>query len=210
VQKQVKTIQPVPSILDKPAKQRILEASDEVFRLYGIRAGTGAIPHRAHSNVATVIKHFGYHERLVAHFIKSLIQGAEKHWREVEASHPNDPETTLRYWIYSEGNDDVFRGETLLSRSAAELQQFPKDPLLNDIEQYWQAERRRAAKLCHAAGFREPGELADKLLLLVHGSRNERKAYGYRAPSQMLSQAGDDLMVAHGATRKPAFDFDDD
>jgi hypothetical protein len=33
-------------------------------------------------------------------------------------------------------------------------------------------------RLCEAAGFREPRELADKLLLLVHGLRNERGAYG--------------------------------
>ena len=82
--------------------------------------------------------------------------------------------------------------------------------MLEEIEQYWQTERRRVSKLCDAAGFRDPRELADKLLLLVHGSRNERRAYGFPAPSQMLSQGGDDLMVAHGATRKPAFDFDDD
>jgi hypothetical protein len=47
--------------------------------------------------------------------------------------------------------------------------------------------------------------LADKLLLLVHGARNERKAFGYDGPRERLSQAGDDLMVAHGAARKPPF-----
>ena len=81
--------------------------------------------------------------------------------------------------------------------------------MLDEIEQYWQAERRRVVKLCNAAGFREPRELADKLLLLVNGSRNERKAYGYHTPSQMLSQAGDDLLVAHGMSSKPPLDFDD-
>jgi hypothetical protein len=41
------------------------------------------------------------------------------------------------------------------------------------------------------------------LLLLVNGARNERNCYGYRGPSSKLSEAGDDLMVAHGAQRKP-------
>jgi hypothetical protein len=108
-----------------------------------------------------------------------------------------------------ESDDDLFRPAAVLSRSAAELRRFPKDPLLDQIEQYWQAERRRVVRLCDAAGFREPRDLADKLLLLVHGSRNERQAYGHHAPSRMLSQAGDDLMVAHGAVRKPPiFDVD--
>src|SRR4051794_6496266 len=92
------------------------------------------------------------------------------------------------------------------SRSAAELQQYPtKDKLLVVIEKYWQAERFWVTNLCAAARFREPGELADKLLLLVHGARNERKAFGYDGPRERLSQAGDDLMVAHGAARKPPF-----
>ena len=90
MKKHAKTIQPTPSPLDKPAKQRILEASDEVFRFFGIRAGIGAIAYRAHSNVATVIKHFGYQERLVAQFVKSLIEASEKQWREVGARYPND------------------------------------------------------------------------------------------------------------------------
>ena len=80
---------------------------------------------------------------------------------------------------------------------------FPRIPLLVEIEQYWQAERRRLLKLCRAANLREPGELADKLLLLVHGLRNEREAFGPYAPSRLLPKTADDLMVAHGAIRKP-------
>ena len=107
--------------------------------------------------------------------------------------------------------DDLFRPEALLSRSAAELAlEYPKNALLKEIEQYWQAERRRVVKLCEAARFREPRDLADKLLLLIHGGRNERRAYGHHAPSRMLSKAGDDLMVAHGAIRKPALNYNDD
>ena len=37
------------------------------------------------------------------------------------------------------------------------------------------------------------------------GVRNERGAFGHYAPSRLLHQAADDLMVAHGATRKPLF-----
>jgi len=209
VKQHAKTAQPMAYSFEKPAKQRILDAAHEIYRMHGIRAGLGAIAYRAHSNVATVVKYFKYPERLVAEFVKSLIEDSDKAWRDIEARYPADPESSLRYWIVSEGNDDLFRAEALLSRSAAELQRFPKDPLLDQIEQYWQAERRRVVKLCDAAGFHEPRVLADKLLLLVNGSRNERKAYGYHAPSQMLSQAGDDLLVAHGMSSKPPLDFDD-
>ena len=213
MKKHLKTIQPVPSLLDKPAKDRILEASDKLFRIYGIRVGLGAIAREADSNVDTVVKYYKYHERLVSLFLRSLIQQAEQNWREAEQKHPNDAEGALRYWaFYQQGrSDDPFDPDRLLSRSAAELGGgHPNNPLLAEIEQYWQAERRRLVRLCKAANFREPGDLADKLFLLVHGLRNERGAFGHHAPSRLLHQAADDLMVAHGAIRKPPFSWTED
>jgi hypothetical protein len=82
-----------------------------------------------------------------------------------------------------------------------------KNPLLAEIEKFWQAERRKIEKLCEQAKFRDPSGLADKLLLLVQGARNERNGYGYGGPSQKVGEAGDDLMVAHGAQRKPLLEM---
>lgn len=208
-----KAIQPTHPVPDKPAKQRILAASDKLFRISGIRARIDDIAYEADSNMDTVLQQFGHFQRLVFLFLKSLIEDAEKHWRELEQEHPNNAEGRLRYWLfYEEGRleGDRFSPERLLARSAAELEVGSRDPLLVLIEQYWQAERGRVVRLCEAAGFGEPGELADKLLLLVHGARNERGAYGYHAPSRLLHQAADDLMVIHGAARKPLLSWDDD
>jgi hypothetical protein len=190
---------------DKPAKQRIREASDRLFRLYGIRAGVQAIAQESHSNGDTVLKYFGYPQRLIGIFVESLIEIAEKALRERDTAYP-DPETRLRSWIWMEMQEDDFSAPTLLSRTAAELQQYPtRDKLLVEIEKYWRAERLWVIELCTAARFREARELADKMLLLVHGARNERKAFGYDGPRERLSLAADDLMVTHGATRKPPF-----
>lgn len=213
VKKHLKTIQPVTSLFDKPAKDRILEASDKLFRIYGIRVSLEAIARHADSNVATVVKYYKYQDCLVSLFLKSLIELAEQYWCEVEQKHPNEAEGRLRYWVfYEQGRgDDPVGPERLLARSAAELSGgHPKNPMLVEIEQYWQAERRRVVRLCEAAAWRDPRDLADKLLLLVHGLRNERGAFGRRAPSRLLHQAADDLMVAHGATRKPQFSWTDD
>ena len=213
MKKHLKTTQPVSSLFEKPAKDRILESSDTLFRTYGIRTSLKAIAHDANSNVEAVVKYYGFHERLVSLFLKSLIQQAEQYWDELERQHPNDAEAALRYWaFYQQGRTvDPFDPDRLLSRSAAELSgAYPKDPLLVEIEQYWQAERRRLVRLCRAANFREPGELADKLLLLVHGLRNERGAFGHYAPSRLLPKTADDLMVAHGAIRKPPLSWNCD
>jgi hypothetical protein len=212
VKKHLKTIQPVSSPFDKPAKERILDSANTVFRIHGVQAGIGMIAHRANSNTETVIKHFQFPERLVSLFVKSLIDLAEQHWRDVEQKY-SDGEGRLRYWTFCEQvqGDDLHGAERLLARSAAELSLgHPKSVLLVEIEQYWQAERRRVVKLCEAADFQEPRELADKLLLLVHGVRNERGGYGYHSPSRLLHSAADDLMVAHGAARKPVLALDND
>lgn len=211
--KNLKPVQPTRSFLDTPAKQRILDASDKLFRLAGvIRVSLGMIAEEANSNLQTAIKYYGHKESLVSLFLKSKIGQAEQFWQEVETQHPHSPEERLRYWTFYEDmrRESLLGPEELLARATAELwMMMHKTPFLAEIEDYWQSERRRVVKLCEAAQFREPRVLADKLLLLVQGARNERGIYGYHAPSRQLHQAADDLMVAHGATRKPPISCDD-
>ena len=206
-----KTIQPPRSELDKPAKQRIIEQADKLFTLAGVNISMDTIAIFAHTNVATIIKHFGTRERLVFDFLKSLMKQAEQSWSEIEQEHPKDPEAQLRTWVlYSEFSADLSRQTeySQLSRAAVDLIGFfNKNPLSAEIENFWQAERRKIAKLCEQARFRDPAALADKLLLLVQGARNERNGYGFGGPSRKVAEAGDDLMVAHGAQRKPLLEM---
>ncbi len=193
---------------DKPAKQRIIDASDKVFRLFGIRAGRAAIADEAHSNMETMVRYFGRGEDLVRRFVTSLIAESESMWRGIESEHPSDPEAQLRLWLAQEqdATGRIMRPEVLLSRTAAELQPYAEQErdLLAEIGEYWQAERRRVAKLCRAADLREPLDLADKLLLLVRGARSERDIFGRLAPSRRLAAAADDLLAAHGLSRRSA------
>jgi hypothetical protein len=212
VKKHLKTIQPVPTLLNKPAKERILDAADMVFRIHGIWANIGGIAYNAKTSSATVIQHFGYQERLASIFVKNHIEGAKQCWAEVDAEYPTAPDRRLSFWAFFEQvrQDDPYRSEVLLCRTAAELaRDNPKNPLLAEIEQYWQVERRHVVEVCEAAKLREPRDLADKLLLLVHGARNERGAYGHNAPSRILHEAANDLLVTHGAIREALFSSDD-
>ncbi|MDF0578909.1 hypothetical protein [Bradyrhizobium yuanmingense] len=204
------TTQPPAVGFDKPAKERIMEAADTLFRLLGIRVADGLIAKEAHSNTDTFTKHFGHGEPLIGRFVKSLIAECENYWRGLAAEYPNDPEAQLREWLAYEGDQIGYMMEprVLLSRTAAELFEVRKQqhPLLREIEEFWQAERRRVVGLCRAAKLRDPLELTDKLLLLVHGARNERGAYGSLKPSRLLQQAGNEMMVAHGARNRPVGD----
>jgi AcrR family transcriptional regulator len=202
-----KTIQPPRSELDKPAKERIVEQANRLFTFWGVNTSSDMIAHYAHTNVDTIKKHFGTRERLVFDFLQSLMKQAEQSWKHIEQEHPNDPEAQLRTWVlHSEFAADLSMQEehAQLSRAAVDLMGIEdKNPLLTEIERFWQTERRKVAKLCEQAKFRDPAVLADKLLLLVQGARNERNCYGFGGPSQKVGEAGDDLMVGHGAQRKP-------
>jgi hypothetical protein len=202
-----KTVQPPRSEFDTLAKERISQQANSLFTSWGVNVSSIMIAHYAHSNVAAIMKHFGTRDHLVFNFLKLLMKDAELSWKEIEQECPNDPETQLRKWVLyakfaADPSDQATHAQ--LSRAAVDLIGIDgKDPLLTVIENFWQAERRKIVKLCEQARFRDPPGLADKLLLLVQGARNERNGYGFGGPSQKVAEAGDDLMVAHGAQRKP-------
>jgi hypothetical protein len=202
-----KTIQQPRSELDKPAKERIVEQANRLFTLWGVNTSKEMIAHFAHTNVDTIFKNFGTRDHLVFDFLKSLMKQAEQSWKQIEREHPNDPEARLRAWVLHSqfaANLSDQEEHAQLSRAAVDLIGIDgKNPLLSEIVRFWQAERRKIVKLCEQAKFRDPSGLADKLLLLVQGARNERNCYGFGGPSQKVGEAGDDLLVAHGAERKP-------
>jgi AcrR family transcriptional regulator len=207
-----KTAQRPRSELDTPVKDRIVQNAHRLFIRYGVNISTDMIAHFAHTNIQTIFKYFGTRDRLVSDFLKKLMDSIGRTWREIEQEDPNDPERQLREWIlYMEMiSKDEFGDseECQLARASVNLIRPEKNPLLAQVEAFWQAERKQIAQLCEAAKFRDPSGLADKLILLVQGARNERTAYGFKGPSRMLSEAGDDLMVAHGAERKLPLEMD--
>jgi AcrR family transcriptional regulator len=206
-----KTVQRPRSELDIPAKERIAEKTLIVFTEFGLGGTVQLIAELAHTNVATVLKYYRSKERMALDFLKSLMRQVEQSWQERELEYPNDPEAQLRQWIYFAQITSDIRDQSpyvQLSRASVDLLSVHKHPHLAEIEVFWQTERRRIAKLCEAAKFRDPSALADKLVLLTQGAHNERNCYGDRGPSCRLAEAGDDLMVAHGAQRKQPYNFD--
>jgi AcrR family transcriptional regulator len=206
-----KTIQPPRSELDTPVKERIVQQALILFTRYGVNVAAISVAHYAHTNIAAVKKYFGTREQLVSDFLKSLMKQADGTWKEIEQECPNDPETQLRTWVQqaeTAANFSLQEAHAQLSRAAVDLLgPDGKSPLLVEIERFWQEERRKVVKLCEQAKFRDPAGLADKLLLLVQGARNERNCYGFGGPGQKVTEAGDDLMVVHGAQRKPLLEW---
>src|SRR4051794_39916536 len=95
VRKHLKTAHPVPVSPRKPTKERILEAADRMFRLHGIWAPIGAIAYHAETDSDTVVKYYGYQERLASLFVKDHIEEAKKTWAFVDAECPTAPDRRL-------------------------------------------------------------------------------------------------------------------
>lgn len=192
----------------KPAKERIARAADLLFLRQGMNVGVRQIAHLAGTQEAVVVKYYGSLERLQLNFLKSLFQQMDDTWRNAEESQPDDPEAQLRCWIYyiQIQSDESQSPQWQLSRMVAQLAHPIKQGLELDIDRYRQAERRKVADKCTKAKLRDPIDLADKIILLVEGARNERGSYGFRGPLDKLGIAADDLMVAHGAARKSPYD----
>lgn len=194
----------------KPAKERIASAAELLFLHNGANVNLRLIAHFAGTQASVVIKYYGSLERLQANFVKSLCKQMDEDWQEAERSHPDDPEAQLRRWIWNVEvqSDDFQSAQWQLSRLAAQIAHPLKPPLELDIDHYRQAERRKIANKCTQAKLCDPVDLADKIVLLIDGARNGRGCYGFGGPLQKLGLAADDLMVAHGAVRKPPYDAD--
>ncbi|MDN3275959.1 hypothetical protein QWJ07_16980 [Frankia sp. RB7] len=198
---------------EKPAKQRMIEASHKVFLVYGIQA-IDKVARLAESNLETFMRYFGSGDPLIERFIDTQIAEAEKIWQEIVTDYPDQPEAQLRRWLFMANGtfggefDHLVSPEVTLSRTAAELPWHPKHSLLIKIENYWQTERHRVLKLCRHARLRAPQEACDKLLLLVHGARGQRSAFGSLKPMRLLGEAGEDILAAHSCTSKPLPDWD--
>jgi AcrR family transcriptional regulator len=192
----------------KPVKERIARAADLLFEQYGMNVGLRPIAHLAGTQEAVVIKYYGSLQRLQFDFLKSLFKQMDDDWREAEESHPADPEAQLRCWIYyiQIQSDDFSSPHWQFSRMAAQLASPMSEGLEVDVDRYRQTERRNVADKCTKAKLRDPIDLADKIMLLIEGARNERGSYGFRGPLDKLGLAADDLMVSHGAVRKPPYD----
>src|SRR6266567_363101 len=117
---------PAGSVLDTPREQRIVQAADSLFTNGGVNVPILTIADFAHTNVATVLKYFRSHDRLVFDFLKSLMAQEERSWNEIEQQHPKDPAAQVRAWLsYAEAAADLSGqgSQAQLARAAVDLLQ---------------------------------------------------------------------------------------
>jgi AcrR family transcriptional regulator len=196
----------------KPVKERIVRAANLLFLQFGMIVTIRQIAHLAGTQDAVVVRYFEGQERLRWDFLKSILRQLDQNWEEAEKDNPGDPEAQLRCWIFYTRNEasESQSPSWQIGRMAAQLAYPVSKGMPLQIDLYRQAELRKIETKCEQAKLRNPQELAEKLMLLIEGARNVRGGYEYPGPLKRLCEAADDLIVLHGAVRKPLFDIEDD
>jgi AcrR family transcriptional regulator len=182
-----------------PPRERILAAASDLFYRQGIRAvGVDAIAEAAGTNKMTLYRHFDSKDALVAEYLRRLSRKSEAFWAHIEREHPDSPRKQLHAWIEAAGkdaNDPQGRG-CALANAAVELAE--KDhPARRVIEEHKRAQRDRLARLCAAAGLKQPEMLADELFLLLEGARVCSQSIGPDSPCCRFVRMGEAIIASH-------------
>lgn len=163
-----------------PPRERILKAARELFYSKGIRAvSVDAIAEAADTNKMTLYRHFESKDVLVAEYLKMMAGEFEGLWKEIAKAHEGDPEGQLKAWIEfgaAEHSAEDDRG-CPFANAAVEIPEkdHPARPV---IEQVKKQHREAVADLCRRAGYRDPEQFAEQIVLLFEGACIERQCCG--------------------------------
>jgi AcrR family transcriptional regulator len=178
-------------------RERILKAAAELFYRHGIRAvGVDAIADAAGTNKMTLYRHFASKDELVAEYLRQFAKTAEASWERLEAAHPGDPRAQLHAWLAAMAEDAVCRRGCACSNAAVELAE--KDhPARRVVEGFKRAQGNRLARLCTAAGLKEPELLADELHLVLEGARVNVQNVGPEGLKEKVVRIGEAIIASH-------------
>jgi AcrR family transcriptional regulator len=182
----------------KPARERILEVAAELFYREGIRAiGVDTICARSGVAKMSLYRAFPSKDELVAAFLADADRRYWAWWDGVVGRHPGAPREQLRALfvaVAKKTTSPSYRGCPFVN-TATEFPE-PDHPgraiaLANKREL-----RDRLRRLGAAIGARDPGLLADQLLLLMDGAYATGQMLGDDGPGRGLPAAAEALIEA--------------
>ena len=155
----------------RPGAERLLETASDLFYREGIRAvGVDTVSERAGVSKRTLYNRFGGKDGLVAEYLRRRDEGWKAYLREATEDGAEPKEKLLAVFeAYEEwlvGED--FRG-CAFANAAAEIPD-PDHPARVVARRHKQGVRDHLAVLAAEAGFGEPRNLAERLLLLLEGA----------------------------------------
>ncbi len=172
-----------------PVRDRILAATDELFRRQGIRdVGVEAIAEAAGTNKMTLYRHFESKNELVSEWVRTVVARKDQAWKDLSAKHAGDPQGLLHEW--SRQTAKMLRemeergcplGNCVTELSAA------GHPARDLILEYKALEHKRVRAVCKAAGFTDPTLTANLFSMMSEGAHSCGQIVGMR-------QIGEDLV----------------
>jgi AcrR family transcriptional regulator len=186
------------AVEEKSARARILATATELFYREGIRAvGIDTIIARSGVAKMSLYRNFASKDDLVVAFLEYRNEIYWQWWDHVMKAHPDDPRQQISDLFASltrRVTSPLYRGCPFINTST----EFP-DPahparalcLANKQEL-----RRRLKGLARGAGARDPGSLADQLLLLMEGAYASAQNFRARGPAPRLQGAAEALVAA--------------
>lgn len=181
-----------------PLRERILAATDDLFRRQGIRGvGVEQIAAEAGTNKMTLYRYFESKDQLITEWVRGVIARKEAAWDEIVAEHPDDPGAQLVSWSRRTGRALVEmeeRGSAILN-ALAELPDADH-PARQVIDAHRRREHRRIIELCRRAGFPEPELAADQYFLLLEGAKSCVQCIGMKRVGEHLMRLVDSMVAA--------------
>ena len=155
-------------------RERILSATDELFRKQGIRGvGVETIAEAAGTNKMTLYRYFSSKDELIAEWLRGIIAQKDAEWDELSAVYKGRPEEHLQEWSrrLAQKLAEMEKRGSILHTVIAELPD-PEHPGRRIIQEYKQREHRRVKRLCEEAGFQNAGLAANLFYLMLEGATN--------------------------------------
>ena len=152
----------------------------------------------------TLYRHFGSKDDLILECLSYKGRKTDETWAEIEAAHPGDPARQL-YGMVGQVAKLIAEDERGcdFANAAVELTE-DNHPALRVIEAVKRRQRERLERLCEAAGARQPGLLADTIVLLVEGARVSRRSVGTAGPCANLARACEAAIASFGVPARDA------
>jgi AcrR family transcriptional regulator len=186
-------------------RERIVACALDLFHRHGIRAvGVEAIAEAAGTNKMTLYRHFGSKDDLILECLNYKGRKTDETWAELEAAHPGDPARQL-YGMVGRVAKLIAEDERGCDFANAAVELSEDDhPALRVIEAVKRRHRERLERLCEAAGARQPGLLADTIVLLVEGARVSRRSVGTAGPCASLARVCEAVIASFGVPARAA------
>ncbi len=177
----------------RPGAERLLEAASDLFYREGIRVvGVDTISEKAGVSKRTLYNRFGGKDELVAEYLRRRDERWRAYLQEVTEG-VAEPRGKLlavfeAYGEWLAGED--FRG-CAFANAAAEIP-APNHPARIVARQHKEGVKEHLTALAREAGFDEPDNLAERLLLLLEGA----------TATAAMRRSGDTLDVARSVARE--------